>query len=387
MSSLKNKRILVTGATGFIGGRIVERLILEQGAEVVALVHQFKNASRLARFPVRMVGGDVGDRSSLENAARGCDAIIHAAMSMGGSSGENRRANVEGTRNVCEVAKTNQARLVHFSTVSVYGNSVNALLTEESPKNPGGDDYGMLKLDAERVVQQYQKDGLAATILQPTIVYGPWSFWSNYALNLLKTDFFALPFDGKGICNAVYIDDVVDAVFLALGREDCAQGPFLISGPAPTTWRKYFEAHLPSESIGKVCAMSEEELADFRKAHASPPAKPPILPPKWKEHLKGSIIEIPGFKKFYNSPDGPRSLYRRLRGRPTIKTSPSGVLEQPNGNVAQHKVFPSVSHLPLLESQTAVDIQNAKKVLGYSPKFDIETGGSLTRQWARWANL
>jgi hypothetical protein len=130
--------------------------------------------------------------------------------------------------------------------------------------------------------------------------------------------------------------------------------------------------------------MSEVELADFRKAHATPPPKPPILPPKWKEHLKGSIIEIPGFKKFYNSPDGPKSLYRRLRGRPTIKTSPSGVLEH---NVAQHKAFPSVSHLPLFESQTAVDIQNAKKVLGYSPKFDIETGGNLTCQWALWANF
>jgi len=387
MSSLNNKRILVTGATGFIGGRIVERLVLEQGAEVVALVHQFKNASRLARFPIRMVGGDVCDLSSLQSAAKGCNAIIHAAMSMGGSSEDNRRANVEGTRNVCEVAKTNQARLVHFSTVSVYGNSANALLTEESPQNPHGDDYGMLKLDAERVVQQYQKEGLPATILQPTIVYGPWSFWSNYALNLLKTDFLALPLDGKGICNAVYIDDVCDAVFLAICREDCAPGPFLVSAPAPTTWRKYFEAHLPPESMGKVCAMSDEELAEFRTAHATSSLRPPILPPKWKEHLKGSITEIPGFKKFYNSRNGPKSLYRRLRGRPAIKTSPSVSSEQANGNVAQHKIFPSISQLPLLESETAVDIQKAKKVLGYSPKFDIETGGILTRQWAQWANF
>lgn len=387
MNSLKKKRILVTGATGFIGGRIVERLILEQGAEVVALVHQFKNASLLARFPVRMVGGDVSDRSSLENAAQGCDAIIHAAMSMGGSGEQNRRANVEGTQNVCEVAKALRARLVHFSTVSVYGNPLGSKLTEDLPKNPVADAYGLLKLDAERVVQQYQKDGLAASILQPTIVYGPWSLWSTYALGLVKADCLALPLDGKGICNAVYIDDVVDAVILALGREDCAQGPFLISGPAPTTWRKYFEAHLPPESIGKMCAMSVEELADFRKAHATPPAKPPILPPKWKEHLKGSIIEIPGFKKFYNSPIGPKSFYRRLRARPEIKISPSGASEEANGNAAQHKAFPSVSHLPLLESLTAVDIQNAKKVLGYSPKFDLESGGGLTRQWARWANL
>ena len=383
MNSLKKKRILVTGATGFIGGRIVERLILEQGAEVVALVHQFKNASRLARFPVRMVGGDVGDRSSLEHAAQGCDAIIHAAMSMGGSGEQNRRANVEGTQNVCEVAKALRARLVHFSTVSVYGNPLGPKLTEDLPKNPVGDDYGLLKLDAERAVQQAQKAGLAATILQPTIVYGPWSFWSTYAINLLKAGVLALPHGGEGICNAVYVDDVVDAVFLSLACEQMAPGPFLISGAKATTWKEYFQAHLPEEQKGKVISMTEEELADFR----SPLPKAPLLPEKWKSHLKGSIIEIPGFKKFYNSPAGPKALYRKLRGRSPIRvldSSDSGAAPMQGG---LKKTYPSAGHLPLLESKAAVDIQHADATLGYAPKFDLALGGELTRQWAHWAGL
>lgn len=387
MNSLKNKRILVTGATGFIGGRIVERLILEQGAEVVALVHQFKNASRLARFPVRMVGGDVGDHSSLEHAAQGCHAIIHAAMCMGGSVEQNRLANVEGTRNVCEVAKALRARLVHFSTVSVYGNPPGHKLTEDLPKNPVGDDYGLLKLDAERVLQQAQQAGLAATILQPTIVYGPWSFWSTYAINLLKGDALALPHGGEGICNAVYVDDVVDAVFLSLTREQMPSGPFLISGAKATTWRKYFQAHLSEEQKGKIISMTEEELADFRQAYNTPPPKPPLLPEKWKSHLKGTIIEIPGFKKFYNSPAGPKTLYRKLRGLPPIKTSESGLLVEGSEPEAVKKSFPSVGHLPLLESQAAVSIQRAKDALGYAPKFDLALGGELTRQWARWAGI
>jgi len=387
MSSLKNKRILVTGATGFIGGRIVERLILEQGAEVVALVHQFKNASRLARFPVRMVGGDVGDRSSLEHAAQGCDAIIHAAMSMGGSGEQNRRANVEGTQNVCEVAKALRARLVHFSTVSVYGNPLGPKLTEDLPKNPVGDDYGLLKLDAERAVQQAQRAGLAATILQPTIVYGPWSFWSTYATNLLKSDALALPRGGEGICNAVYVDDVVDAVILSLTCEQMPSGPFLISGAKATTWREYFQAHFFAEQKGKIISMTEEELADFRQAYNTPQPKPPLLPEKWKSHLKGSIIEIPGFKKFYNSPAGPKALYRKLRGRPQIQTSESGPPVEALGAEAVKKSFPSAGHLSLLESQAAVDIQLAKDELGYAPKFDLARGAALTRQWARWAGV
>jgi nucleoside-diphosphate-sugar epimerase len=385
MNSLKNKRILVTGATGFIGGRIVERLILEQGAEVVALVHQFKNASRLARFPVRMVGGDVGDRSSLEHAAQGCDAIIHAAMSMGGSGEQNRRANVEGTQNVCEVAKALRARLVHFSTVSVYGNPLGSKLTEDLPKNPVGDDYGLLKLDAERAVQQAQQAGLAATILQPTIVYGPWSMWSSYAINLLKADALALPHGGEGICNAVYVDDVVDAVFLSLTCDQMPSGPFLISGGKATTWREFFQAHLAEDQRGKLISMTEEELADFHLAYNTPPPKAPLLPEQWKSHLKGSIIEIPGFKKFYNSPVGPKALYRKLRGRPPIRPSESRSPNELSGKGPIKKSFLSVEQLLLWESKSVVEIQRARDELGYAPKFHMPAGGEITRIWAHWA--
>src|SRR5439155_24367624 len=86
MTSLQGKRVLVTGATGFIGGRLIERLILEQGAEVVALVHQFRNASRLARFPLSMVGGDVTEAAVVKKAAEGCDAIVHCAVTFVGTA-------------------------------------------------------------------------------------------------------------------------------------------------------------------------------------------------------------------------------------------------------------------------------------------------------------
>jgi len=105
MNSLKGKRILVTGATGFIGGRVVERLVLEEGAEVVALVHQYRNAVRLARFSVHLIQGDVTDAECVTNAAEGCDAIVHAAVSFTGTAEQNQRVTVEGARNVCETAK------------------------------------------------------------------------------------------------------------------------------------------------------------------------------------------------------------------------------------------------------------------------------------------
>lgn len=386
MNSLRNKRILVTGGTGFIGGRIIEKLVLDHNVEVVALVHQFKNASRLARFPIQMVSGDIGDYSSLEIAASKCDAIIHAAMSMSDSIAQSRRSIVDGTKNVCEVAKANHSQLVHFSTISVYGNKDVPSISEDLPKNPEGDNYGLLKYEAELIVQKYQRDGLDATILQPTIVYGPWSFWSTYARNLLKSGTIMLPLGGEGLCNAVYVDDVVEAVFLSLTRKE-VPGPYLISGSKPITWKQYFCAHGNENIVSKIESISDAEISDLRRELIISPPKNNILPPKWKVHLKGLIVEFPGFKKVYNSKNGLKFLYQKLRGRQQEIRLPSSELEIAAYENSFKKVYPYASHLSLMESKSEVSIQKAKNELGYEPKFDISLGGQLTRQWMKWAGI
>ncbi|MGI9287253.1 MAG: NAD-dependent epimerase/dehydratase family protein, partial [Pseudomonadales bacterium] len=71
------KTILVTGATGFIGGRLVERLVLEEGANVRALVRNFSSASRIARFPVAMIRGDLTEADKVREAMQGCDVVFH----------------------------------------------------------------------------------------------------------------------------------------------------------------------------------------------------------------------------------------------------------------------------------------------------------------------
>src|SRR5258708_31455263 len=161
--SLRGKTILVTGATGFIGSRLVQWLHEVEGANVVALVRRFQNASRLARFPVELRPGDVTDLESLRDAARGCSHIVHAAVSFEGTKEQNRRVTVDGTRNVCRVAhEIGAKRTVHLSTISVYGKFPDGPLTEDTPCHPT-DDYGRAKLDAERVVDEAVQAGLPAT--------------------------------------------------------------------------------------------------------------------------------------------------------------------------------------------------------------------------------
>ena len=117
-----SRRILVTGASGFIGGRVVEKLVRDRGARVRALVRDVAGAARIARFPVELVRGDVTDPPSVRAAASGCQAIIHCAYGNRGSATERHAVNVAGTRNVLDAAVAAQVdRVVHLSTLVVYG--------------------------------------------------------------------------------------------------------------------------------------------------------------------------------------------------------------------------------------------------------------------------
>jgi nucleoside-diphosphate-sugar epimerase len=374
MNPLRGKRILVTGATGFIGGRLVERLVLDEGAEVVAMVHQWRNASRLARFPLVALQGDITDPEFVRSAAKGCDAIVHCAVTFSGSAEQNRAVTVEGARNVCEAAVAHSARLVHFSTFSVYGLTPPGPLTEDSPKLPGKDAYGTSKLAAEQIVQSYQSRGLRATILQPTVVYGPWSFWSRHAISQLEQGTVVLPDGGRGICNAVFVDDVVEAAILALLAEKPAAGPYLISAASPVTWKEYYKAHGQGLSVAAVDSLSEVEKAGKRASWSLKGAVPAGI----RFHLRGLLAEVPGM----------RAAYRCLKGvlrRPTsAKSTASHEYGASAASVAKRRVLPYADHVGLMSLESVVRVDRAQRELGYNASFDLARGSKVVSQWAEW---
>jgi nucleoside-diphosphate-sugar epimerase len=172
---------LVTGATGQVGHHVIQRL-QRDGWEVRALVRDAARAGSLSRAGVMLATGDTLEPTGLVRAARGCDVIFHAAAVITPRGGWEAfsRPNVEGTRNIIAAAESVSARLVHVSSVAVYGGAERyaaggAPTGEDSPLAtlPESAFYARSKRESEALVMEAHAAGRVwATAVRPDVIYG-----------------------------------------------------------------------------------------------------------------------------------------------------------------------------------------------------------------------
>src|SRR5262245_19056384 len=255
-------RILVTGGSGFLGGRLVEALA-KKGARIRVATSDFRHCARVARFPVELVKADLINPEALTRAAADCDIIFHFGYRFGGSPKEQQRVNVEGTRALAEaLLKSGGKRLVHISSVAAYGPARDGDLVETSPPQPTTDAYANTKLAIEHMLLDlYRNRGLPMSILQPTVVYGPYGpYWTVRPIEQVNIGRVVLPAQGLGLCNAVYVEDLVAAALLAAEHDAAVGQAFLISGSAPTTWREFYGAYEAMAGKQSVVFLDEGEM-------------------------------------------------------------------------------------------------------------------------------
>lgn len=244
---LASQRILITGVTGFIGRHIAERLVEEKRGTVRGLARDPRKAGDLASRGVEVVAGDLRDPASLERALQGCSVVFNAAAQV--ASVPERRtfveSNVAGTENLLRAsAAAGVRRFVHLSSVAVFGLAASGEINDQSPVNHSGDPYCDTKLDSEEIVLRYHREGrVPATVLRPSVVYGPGStHWTVIPLKRIKKGKMFVFDQGRASLNYVYIDNLVDAVLLS-AEDDRALGETFIVNDGVTTWRQYFDAY------------------------------------------------------------------------------------------------------------------------------------------------
>lgn len=386
--ALAGRRVLVTGGTGFIGGRLVERLIVEHGAEVRVLVRNLAAAARLVRFPVTVARGDVTNAGDVEAAVRGCDLVFHCAYGTTGSQKRRAWINTEGTRCVLEAARAaGVKRAVHLSTLMVYGQTGDGDLDEAAPRRRFGNPYSDSKLAAERIALG---SGVPVAVLQPTAVYGPFGgVWTETVLKTLKSGRQILVNGGDGLSNPVYVDDLVSAMLLASVVEGAVGEAFLVSSGEKVTWEALYGrfARMLGDAPRTIDMTEEEAFAFYRQSKREQPRAVGeglrIL--RQDQRVRDRVMatrELLALRELASAVL-PESWQEKIKAKMS-----SGVPRPSSsapGELPIHPLTPQM--IGFFRAKTHVRIDKAKRILGYRPAFDFETGMDLTERWARWANL
>lgn len=322
-------KILVTGASGFLGGHLTEELV-NRGYRVRAFVRRTSDTRLLKELGVELFTGDVTDPKTLGPATRGVDAVVHLAAyyTFFGKKELYELVNVKGTEWTARAALENGVkRFIYCSSTEAIGPVKNPPGDENTSPNPQFG-YGKSKAKAENVVKSLAKEGLEYTIVRPTGIYGPRniddvSYWFivSYAKGGLASR-VAIG-SGENLVQFAHVKDVVQGFTLALEKETAVNQVYIISEDRWYTFNQVYQI------LYELCGKG---------------------PPRVKLH--------PALAKFLLFP---LEIYDVLKGE---------------GNL-MHRTA-------LVDSVTrdrAYSIEKAKRELGYRPRYDLRNGLRETLLW------
>jgi nucleoside-diphosphate-sugar epimerase len=228
----RGKSCVVTGAGGFIGRAVCERLVAD-GARVTGLDLDAAAADRVTSTGAGFAVCDTTDEKAVERELTDAQLIVHAAarVSDWGPMDDFVRVNVRGTRNVLDAARVSGAeRVLHVSSVASWGYEHRRALDEDAPPRPCGIPYVDTKGASDSLARSRAATGQPVTVVRPGDVYGPGSIpWAVRPLDGIRRRQFMLVGSGEGLMTPVYVDDLVSAIVLALTAPQA-------SGEAFTVW-------------------------------------------------------------------------------------------------------------------------------------------------------
>lgn len=232
-------RVLVTGATGFIGG-VVARQLAREGHDVRALARPSSNTRRLADDGVEIAEGDVRDRDSLAVAMRGCSHVVHLAAAKSGPTTLLRDVNVRGTANAVDAARVESVqRFVHGSTMGVHGFVSGGRIDERSPVRPNTP-YRLSKWEGERIAREaLARAGVPVVVARISTVVGDGAMsWVPLARNVAAGR-LRLIGDGSNAIDLVAVHDVADGLLRCAVLPDIEGKLYVLGAGEDTTVARF----------------------------------------------------------------------------------------------------------------------------------------------------
>lgn len=239
--------VLVTGATGFIGSHLVERLALE-GARLRCLV---RRTSRLEGLPpgVELAYADLAAGEGLEEAVRGARLVFHLAGVTKALSAESYyRGNALATAKLAAALACSEARLVHVSSLAAVGPSPDGSPLNEDAEPRPVSHYGRSKLEAERAV----RDSAAASrgvIVRPPVVYGPRDTDVLELLRMAARGWMPVVGDPEARFSVIYVGDLVEGLLAAAACEQAAGRTYFLAHSEAVSWEQF--ARVAGSHLGR----------------------------------------------------------------------------------------------------------------------------------------
>jgi nucleoside-diphosphate-sugar epimerase len=324
------RTILITGASGFLGGRLVQ-MLAERGEPVRALARATSDLRHLSHLQIQIVRGELDDAAALVEVMRGVRVIYHCAACSTDWAAPSTylKANVAGTQNLLDAAVRAGAveRFLHVSTTDVYGYP-RVPCDEGAPMRDVGLPYNRTKIEGEEAVWRAHRDrGLPVTVVRPASIYGPrGTAFVTDIVALLRDGWMALVDGGRARGGFTYVDNVAEAMMQAAESPTTVGRAYNICDEMNTTWREYTNAL--ADSLG------------YRR---------PRL-----------VLPFPAAMAVAGTMEAPFGLLK-LQGRPLL---------------TRHAVY-------LLARDQEYPAARAREDFGFAPRVSFAEGMARSAEWAR----
>jgi nucleoside-diphosphate-sugar epimerase len=265
------KNTLVTGGSGFVGGRLIRRLV-DQGVRVRALARSEDAAQKISALGAEVVPGSLESEDSLRAAVKDVDVVFHAAarMDFAGSYPAHRETNVEGTRRLVEAIQSSGggARLVYVSAAAVMLGESRQISSRGLPPARFASAYARSKAEAEHVIRD--QEDLDWIIVRPGLIWGPGdsSFVPEVARAVSDRRFVWVE-GGRYPYSTVHVDRLCDGLARAAEAGEQHSVYYFTDGP-PRVFREFVEERLaevgvrvPGLSLPRWLARSSAQLTDL----------------------------------------------------------------------------------------------------------------------------
>ena len=371
--SLNASKVLITGATGFIGGHLVERLSAA-GARIRVTAHRPESCSNVARFPLEIVPTDLLDKESARHAVSGARTVFHLAYGKGGL--DPARVTIEGTKNIVEASiEAGADCVVVLSTMYVFGfPDTDRPVDESFPYRPYGGEYGRSKAAMERWCLSRANTALPTriVILNPTCVFGPGGgAYTSLPVELARNHQFCWVNDGTGVCNYSYVENLIDAMLAAMQFPEAHGNRFIIND-GHVSWREFLSptvssvnGNIPSFTPAELKALNQNASTfNFGALLSAVLSAPEVRAVAGRSSIIRRLAKLMKVEKFA------MGVHRAAELDPVLKRSGLPPIEPPEW-------------LALLygPAKVAFSSKKASEVLKWHPQVDLTSALSTTLRW------